>query len=170
MDNSNKYQDRDYMNLVSDILYHNKFEQIKDIRHHGLNRYDHSVRVSYYSYKVTKLLRLNYKKTARAGLLHDFFLEENENEKVKNKLNNWINHPKKAIKNSKKYFNVSDIEEDIIISHMFPIALRAPRYLESWIVVLIDDFVSIYEAISIRSQQINYSLNFLFVILINYLR
>lgn len=170
MDNSNKYQDRDYMNLVSDILYHNKFEQIKNITHHGLNRYDHSVRVSYYSYKVTRFLGLDYKKTARAGLLHDFFLEKNENVKVKKKLNNWINHPKKAVQNSKNYFNVSDIEEDIIVSHMFPVAFRLPRYLESWVVVLIDDFVSIYEAVSIRGQQISYSFNFLFIVLLNYLR
>lgn len=170
MNNNNKYQDRDYVNLVSDILYHNKFEQIKDITHHGLNRYDHCVRVSYYSYKITKIFGLDYKKAARAGLLHDFFLEENENVKVRNKLSNWINHPKKAVENSKNYFNVSTIEEDIIASHMFPVALRAPRYLESWFVVLIDDFVSIYEAISIRGQQISCSFNFLFVILLNYLR
>ena len=113
---------------------------------------------------------MDYKKAARAGLLHYFFLEENENVKVRNKLSNWINHPKKAVENSKNYFNVSTIEEDIIASHMFPVALRAPRYLESWLVVLIDDFVSIYEAISIRGQQISCSFNFLFVILLNYLR
>lgn len=170
MDNYNKYQDREYMNLVSDILYHNKFEQIKDITHHGLNRYDHCVRVSYYSYKLAKLLRLDYEKVARAGLLHDFFLEGNDHVGIKNKISNWINHPKKAVENSKNYFDISDKEEDIIASHMFPVALRAPRYLESWFVVLIDDAVSIYEAVNIRSKQISYSLNFLFVILLNYLR
>lgn len=170
MDNYNKYQDRDYMHLVSDILYHNEYDKIRDITHHGLSRYDHCVRVSYYSYKVTKALHLDYKKVARAGLLHDFFFEENDNKNIKGKLNNWVSHPKKAVVNSKNYFNLSKMEEDIIASHMFPVTLRAPRYLESWLVVLIDDFVSIYEAVSIRSKQISYSLNFLFIILLNYLR
>lgn len=170
MNNNDKYQDREYMVLVSDILYHNEYEKIKDITHHGLSRYDHCVRVSYYSYKVTKALRLDYAKVARAGLLHDFFLEENESKNIKGKITNWIKHPKKAVDNSKHYFNLSDKEEDIIASHMFPVAIRTPKYLESWLVVLIDDFVSIYEAVTVRSKQISYSLNFLFVILLNYLR
>ena len=39
-----------------------------------ITRFDHSMKVSYYSYKVAKLLHLDYRQTARGGLLHDFFL------------------------------------------------------------------------------------------------
>lgn len=32
--------------------------------------------------------------------------------------------------------------EDIILRHMFPLNIRPPRYLESWIVTLSDKYVS----------------------------
>ena len=68
---------KEFLNIVSDILENEEFQKLKNIKHHDTDRFDHSLRVSYYSYLITKALRLNYKATARAGLLHDFFLEEN---------------------------------------------------------------------------------------------
>ena len=41
----------DYTSLVEDILEHNEFKKLGTIIHHGNNRLDHSLRVSYYSYK-----------------------------------------------------------------------------------------------------------------------
>ena len=57
------------MNIVGNILDNEEFNQIKRIEHHGTTRFEHSVRVSYYSYKISKLLHLDYVETARAGLL-----------------------------------------------------------------------------------------------------
>ena len=53
-------------------------EKMSEITHHGLDRKSHSIRVSYYSYKISKALGLDYKSTARAGLIHDFFFENNQ--------------------------------------------------------------------------------------------
>ena len=170
MNIENKYQDLKYTSIVSDILYHPEFTKTKNISHHGLNRYEHCVRVSYYSYKTAKILHLDYEKTARAGLLHDFFLETKENKKKKDKFQILINHPKKALATSKKYFDITPIEEDIILSHMFPIGLRTPKYLESWIVTIVDDIMAIYEEIFIKSKQLKHAYNFLLIFLINYLR
>ena len=163
------YKDKEYINIVSDILENESFNKIKRIKHHGLNRYDHSLRVSYHSYKIAKLLHLDYKGVARGGLLHDFFLENYKDIEIKSKIKNLINHPKIAVENAKKHFYISEKEEDIIRTHMFPIALRVPRYLESWCVVLIDDFSAIYETISIRTKQFKYAFNFLILLILNYL-
>jgi uncharacterized protein len=126
-----QYIDDEFIKMNNDILNNKEFNKMRDIAHHGINRYDHLVRVSYYSYKVAKFLRLNYKETARAGLLHDFFDEEIS--KDDNKVNQLRRHPKYAVDNAKKYFSLTDREEDIIKTHMFPVTFTPPKYLESWI-------------------------------------
>ena len=70
------YNDLSFNILVNDILENDKFKKIDNYRHHGMTRLEHSVKVSYYSYKIAKKLRLNYRAVARAGLLHDFFVVE----------------------------------------------------------------------------------------------
>lgn len=142
MDNIRK--DDQYLNIVSPILYKPEFEKLKIYEHHGVSRYDHSLKVSYYSYKLSKLLHLDYDKTARAALLHDFFHNE-ENWKVKDRVKSTFIHPKKAIVNAKELFSLCEKEEDMIRAHMFPVTIRVPRYAESWIVNLVDKGVAIVE-------------------------
>lgn len=139
---------KEFLNIVNDILDNKEFQKLKKIKHHDTDRFDHSLRVSYYSYLITKALRLNYKKTARAGLLHDFFLEENDKEKVSRRLDTLLKHPKFALETASKYYELSDLEKDIIISHMYPITMNPPKYLESWIVDIVDDFAAVYEKYS----------------------
>lgn len=170
MDNKNKFNDKEYVNLVQDIIEHDKFNMTKEIVHHGLNRFDHCVRVSYYSYKVTKLLKLDYEKSARAGLLHDFFFVNNNGIGATRRLDVLINHPKYALINSKKYFSLSTKEEDIISSHMFPVALRTPKYIESWIVDIVDNIVAVGETVYSAKIYLGTAINFFVLILLNYWR
>ena len=164
-------REKQYINIVSDILEHNEFKKTKYITHHGLNRYDHSVRVSYYSYKFAKLFRLDYDETARAGLLHDFFLVDNEVISVKEKMNTLVNHPKYAERYAAKYFELSDKERDIIRSHMFPISVVAvPKYAESWLVNVVDNAVSICEAISSTKVHFLRISNVMIIVLLNFLK
>ena len=100
----------DYTSLVEDILEHNEFKKLGTIIHHGNNRLDHSLRVSYYSYKIGKVLTLDYRQIARGALLHDFFFEVNEGEAKKTKLKTMMKHPEYALENAKKYFELSDEE------------------------------------------------------------
>lgn len=138
------YNNIDYYKLVDDIINNNDFKKINNCIHHGISRFDHSCRVSYYSYKITKLVRLNYKEVARAGLLHDFFLADNYTKK--DKFKSMFTHSKKSLKNSEKIFDLSEIEKDIIYTHMFPLNIsRIPKYMESWIVSIVDKIVAIYE-------------------------
>lgn len=150
------------MAIVNDILYSDEFNKTKNIIHHGLNRYDHSVKVSYISYKIAKSLGLSYQEVARAGLLHDFFLIDNQNISFKERAYTLLNHPKYALHHAEKYFNLSDKEKDIIVTHMFPVApTRVPKYLESWIVDIVDDFIAIAEEIKVKKKQIIRLANYL---------
>ena len=170
MNNDNRLKDSEYINIVQDIIEHNEFNKTKTIVHHGLNRFDHCVRVSYYSYKITKMLKLDYEKVARAGLLHDFFLVDNSDVDMTRRLDVLINHPKYALINSKRHFELTEKEEDIIVSHMFPVSLKTPRYMESWIVDVVDNVVAVFEAVYSAKKHFKTAVNFLMIIVLNYLR
>lgn len=157
------YENEEFYSLISDILDNKHFNELKNIRHHGITRFNHSLRVSYYTYLTTKKLGLNYEESTRAALLHDFFTDEVCNQKMSNALKN---HPKVALENSKKNFNLSKLQEDIIVKHMFPVTRELPKYKESWIVDVIDDIASIYERTYSMSSELQAAVNFIFIILL----
>lgn len=164
------YSDYEYFNLVNDILENENFKKMNDITHHGITRFDHSIRVSYFSYRIAKFLRLDSKKIARAALLHDFFFEDNLTSTKKERFTTLIKHPQYAKNNAKKYFELSELEEDIILTHMFPISLKLPKYLESWVVDIVDDFAAIYERSYVIQKQLSTASCFLVMMFVNYLR
>lgn len=155
-------KDEKYLNLVDNILNNDEFNKIKSIEHHGTTRFDHSMRVSYYSYKISKFLHLDYIETARAGLLHDFFLSD-EDRNVKDRFVSTFVHPKEAVDNSIRVFGVNEKELDIIRTHMFPINISIPKYAESWIVSLVDKVIGTYEF----SKKFGYIANIYLLFLLN---
>lgn len=164
--------DREYDMIIKDILDHEQFKVMSEIKHHNTTRLDHMMKVSYYSYLIARALHLNYKETARAGLLHDFYLGRTvDYNKVKDKIKLYThNHPKEAVENAKKYFDINAIEEDIIRSHMFPIDIKIPKYAESWIVSTVDKVVGTYEFYKKASHKVKYAINFGFLLFINCLK
>lgn len=161
-------KDKKYKSIVKNILRDNNFKKTYNIEHHGISRMEHSLRVSYYSYKIAKKLEFDYKAVARGGLLHDFYLEGDERNKVKKFTDTFV-HPKKALATSKEYFDLSQLEENIIVSHMFPIYLSLPKYKESVLVNLVDKVIGGYEMMrKVRCKTV-YMLNYtllLFVVFI----
>jgi len=136
--------DENYNILIEDILQNKEFTKLENIEHHGTSRLKHSKRVSYYSYKICKNLHIDYISAARAGLLHDFFISPQERNK-RERIKSVFTHPKKALETANTYFELNDIEQNIIISHMFPLYITLPQYLESWIVSIVDKVVGSYE-------------------------
>ena len=158
---------KEFYEINRDILNNAEFNELKKMRHHDITRYDHCLRVSYYTYKVTKFLHLNYIEATRAALLHDFFTTEVMNE---NGLNRLLKHPAFALENAKNYFELSPLQEDIIISHMFPVGLKVPKHVESWLVDILDDIASVYERIYAFKLELSAASTFLFLLLLNYIR
>lgn len=150
-------KDEEYLLIINNIMENEEFKKIENIKHHNTTRLNHSMKVSYYSYKIAKSLRLDYEDVARGGLLHDFYTDEiSECKKVKDKIKLFsIQHPKDASLNATTYFNLSKKEINIIESHMFPVDYKIPKYAESWIVSLVDKALSIGEF----SKKISYKLN-----------
>ena len=162
-------QDKEYVKIVKDILENNEFNKIKNIEHHGISRFEHSLKVSYRAYKIAKKHNLNYIEVARGGLLHDFFLSD-EDRTTKERFVSTFVHPKKAEKKAREIFEVSSLEADIIKSHMFPVNVTIPRHKESWLVNLVDKGVGAKEFSFKLGYRFNYVTNFGLLILFNFMK
>lgn len=155
---------QEFDSIIKDIINNYEFKKIKKIKHHGVNRYNHSLRVARNTYKITKFLNLNYIDATKGAMLHDFFTNEVKEESGYKRL---IKHPEVALNNAKKHFEINELQEDIIKSHMFPVTIKPPKYKESWIVDIVDDISSIYERLIPVKLRLRKQYTFLLVILIN---
>ena len=133
-----------YYDIYSEFYDVNKYRELKSMIHHGNNRLDHINRVAKMSFYVSKCLNLYYVSCTRGAMMHDFFTTDDlkRDSKYKDFLNE---HPLIALSNSTKYFELNDIEKDIILSHMYPVVKGKPKYKESQVVCVTDKLVSVYE-------------------------
>lgn len=161
--------DLEYTVLVQDILENEDFCKLKSIEHHATNKYVHSLRVSYYAYRLAKMFNLNKEAVARAGLLHDFAISKN-GRNFKERFIETFTHPKVALLESKKRFKLSSMEENIIVAHMFPFYIALPKYLESWLVVFVDKTIGSFEFFKKFSSRVAYFANLYILILFSILK
>ena len=132
--------DKEYVALVEDLLSQPAVQKLANYtQHHHSDRLQHSIAVSYDSYRIAKRLHLDYASTARAGLLHDLFYYDWRTTKFNLGTHAFI-HPRVALRNAEKLTSLNAKEKDIILKHMFVATLAVPRYLESLIVSLVDDY------------------------------
>ena len=152
-----------YYDIYSEFYNVNKYRELKSMIHHGNNRLDHINRVSKMSFYLSKYLHLDYVSCTRGALMHDFFTSEDICRGNKQYHKFLKNHPLIAYNNSCEYFDVNDVEKDIILTHMFPIIKGKPHYKESKIVCFCDKIISIYEFFR---YQVNVSVNITLILLI----
>ena len=133
-----------FLSIINDITINKDIQELKKFKHHyGSTRFEHCLSVSYYSYIICKFLHLDYISASRAGLLHDlFFYDSDIGEKPKFHI--W-KHPKIALNNAKNLFTLNDKECDMILNHMWPITLRPPKYIESYIISFVDKYCATVE-------------------------
>ena len=130
--------------LADNIINNNNFKALDNELHHGISRYDHSIRVAKATYYVSKRLHLKKtEETVQAALLHDYYLDKDLEEcNAKEKLKV---HPSVACKNAINDFEINEFEQNIIKSHMFPLGKEMPKYKESVLVSMMDKCVASYE-------------------------
>lgn len=147
-----KIYDDDYYKCVSDLLENDLVKKMDYFIQHGITTtLKHSIDVSYKSYKIAKKMDLDYVAAARAGLLHDFYLYDWHDlgkEKSLFKKHGYT-HSTTALVNAKDNFKLSEKEENIILSHMWPLNLtKIPKYKESMLVCMVDKYISTKETVN----------------------
>lgn len=134
-----------FLEIINDILANKSIQNLKLYKHHyAYTRLEHCLSVSYYTYVICKFLHLDYKSAARAALLHDLFFYDCE-DKLSRPKNHIKNHPQIALENANKLFNLNKKEQDIILKHMWPLTFSPPKYLESFIVTIVDKYCAFKE-------------------------
>ena len=96
---------KEYKEIINKVVEHSEFIKRKEYHHHeNISVYTHSLMVSYYSYKIAKKLKLDYKSTAIAGILHDFYYEDwqKAHKKSLKELHGFV-HAKQALKKSQEH-------------------------------------------------------------------
>ena len=94
-------EDDEFMAYVGHLIEKPSVQRLKGITHHiHSNRLEHSINVSYTSYKIAKKFGWNARSTARGALLHDLFYYDWRETKFK-KSHAWV-HPRLAVRNARK--------------------------------------------------------------------
>lgn len=139
-------EDEEYMSYVEDLLETEAVKKLANYTQHvHSTRLEHSISVSYYSYLLAKKWGGNAKATARAGLLHDLFYYDWRTTKFDEGTHAYI-HPRIAVKNAEKITDLSDLERDIILKHMWGATIAPPKYKEGYIVTFVDKYCAVKEA------------------------
>ncbi len=94
--------------------------------------------------RLQKKLNLDARAAARGGLLHDLFYYDWRTTKFDVGSHAYI-HPRVALRNAQKITKLTPKEEDIILKHMWGLTLARPKYKESVIVSLVDDYAAAHE-------------------------
>ncbi|AND78559.1 HD domain-containing protein [Streptococcus pantholopis] len=141
----NYERDQEFMNHVGHLIRHPRFQRLDGItQHQHSTRLEHSINVSYTSFRIARKLGWDKKSTARGALLHDFFYYDWRVTKF-NKSHAWV-HPRIAVRNARKLTQLSKKEEDIILKHMWGATVAPPRYKEGYIVTMVDKYWAVKEA------------------------
>ena len=143
----NWQDNQEYMALVADLMATEDVQSLSEFKqHHYSDRLSHSINVSYRSFLLAKKWRGDTRATARAGLLHDLFHYDWRLEKMGEGTHAYV-HPRVALRNARKLTDISPLEEDIIVKHMFGATIAPPRYKESYIVTLVDKYCACEEVV-----------------------
>lgn len=137
--------DKEYLNIVKPLL---EKKDIQDLalytQHHAVTRLEHSIAVSYYSYRIAKRFHWRYREVARAGVMHDMFYYDWRTTKFTQGTHAYV-HPRIALMNAEAMTTVSPLEKDIILHHMFMSNSKDyPHSKEAFLVSMVDK----YEAVS----------------------
>ena len=132
----------EFSDIIDDLMQDPAVLALREMDQHSKvsNRLDHSIYVSYLSFLCCRRIGLDHVAAARAGLLHDFHFGD-ESEGVKRL---W-RHPHSALQNALSRYNLSAVEQDIIVKHMWPLTRPLPRHRETVVVSLVDKLCAVME-------------------------
>ncbi len=138
----------EFMDIAGPLIEHPAVQRLAGFGHHrDKTRLDHSVEVAWHSFLLSKRLSLDCDAIVKGALLHDLFFYDwlREGPRL-----HGFRHPWISLRNAREVTILSKKEEDIIIKHMWPLTIIPPRYMESWVVCLVDTCCTVKDYLSVR--------------------
>lgn len=149
--NSSRILSIEMVNSTAIILVRSsRFSLTKRYIQHGkISVYSHCLSVAVMSLRIADFLGIKVDRHSliRGALLHDYFLYDWHEED--NGTHKWhgFTHPKTALRNANEDFNLSEVESDIIVHHMFPLVPIPPKSREAWLVCVADKLCALKETL-----------------------
>lgn len=143
-----EYHLAEFFNIIQDMISNDSVQQMKNYRQHCTTScYKHCMQVAYFTFIACKFLKLDYISATRAAMVHDLFLYDWRKKYRDIELPGLhaFMHPLIALKNANKIFDLNEKEKDIIAKHMWPVTFSLPRYIESYIVTIMDKYSACIE-------------------------
>lgn len=136
---------QEFNQIIEDLLNDPDVLSMQDLPQHskGSSCLDHSIYVAYLSFLFCRRFNLDHVSAARAGLLHDFALRNWDEEDAS--VNRLWKHPHMALENAQARYDLTPLEEDIIVKHMWPLTRPLPRHRESFVVCMADKLCAAME-------------------------
>lgn len=144
-----------FSECVSELLRSDRVRLMDTfVQHADVSCLDHCVSVAYTSFWLSRRLGISVdgRSMIRGALLHDFFLYD-WHEKNGRKGLHGFTHPRTALENAQRQFQLNDREKDIILRHMWPLTPVPPKYRESFLVSFSDKFCSVMETLRLRRPE-----------------
>ena len=132
---------------LRDIRNTEEAQRMKTFLQHGtVTTYAHVMHVVCMSCFLDRKLRLHADRRSlvRGAFLHDFYLYDWHDRTAHKRLHGF-RHPVDALRNAKSRFALNAKEENVIVSHMWPLTMtRLPRCREAVIVCVSDKLCALY--------------------------
>lgn len=122
----------------------------KYMQHGEITTYSHCVHVAILGCKIAGLLHIDDEACINdiiiGGLLHDYFLYDWHEGRLRKEGIHCFSHPKTALINATADFDLTNKQKNIIRSHMFPATLlHPPKSIEAAIICISDKICAITE-------------------------
>ena len=132
----------------SDILNSDAFRKSAYQRHHLHGTvFEHTINVCIVCVRLVKQytargVQINEKDLIQAALCHDLGMLERDR-KYRGRLDSWKSHPEESVRIAKKLVpDLSREAQEMILTHMWPVAGPAPRSKEGRILCMADKYAS----------------------------
>lgn len=138
--------------LSAPTLKSGRLYQLASFTQHGTtSTLDHVIAVAYSSlaFAMNAGIKVDERALVRGALLHDYYLYDWHDHDAAP--DNWhgFTHPRHALNNAREDFpDLTPVEEDIILHHMFPLVPIPPHTKEAWIVTTCDKACSTAETLT----------------------
>ena len=135
---------------IADLIDSPSVQAMRNVSQHvDINCFEHCVFVAYVSFLICRRMGWDFRAAARGGLLHDLFLYD-WHQKGSHQGLHGFTHPEAALRNASQICALTEVEQDIIVKHMWPLTLRkVPKYRESFVVSSADKICALAEMLQI---------------------
>lgn len=139
----------EFADQIDDLLHTPAVQNLQYYpHHHRVTRYEHVLLVAQLSFRIARAWGLDSRAVARSALLHDLY----HGGKDANYLRHSRTHPLTALYNAMNVTTLSEKEQNIIASHMWPLCTARPRSREAWLVNAVDTLTAFVDILGCNGK------------------